>query len=451
MDVSKSLTIARRRFQNGNYMLSLNKYGAARKEFEVALTLFERAGSFKEMAEALNNIGIILVKEGLPVDAKAYFERSYGLKKANGVDGEPLFNTLYNLVGLGGALSEEEFERYFLEMKAIGDSLGGEFVDIVAREKAVYDRFVEARERERLRREEEALARGSPSGALAHLKKHGLPALVRVKFILYGVAVDVPEFSYEDEGASVKLLGISHADGSASMGEAEFDAPYDSVEEMLSGAEEPALLKDAFRHVKRFMEAVAMVREDIGFCVGLQGFEVVSAAIRNAFGDSFEIYTGGKRGPAVNVTLTGEDAMLVNMMLSTRHSLYKMLLLNAKRSMSEGNYSLCVVDAVAGFEAFLDLLLKKALPEAERKDYLSLEDPCLYERLRFFKKLIGRAGDQDSLEHCLGDAGRELDDALACYGDIMSNGNKTIGACEAAKALEAVKSAIYNLKSRYEV
>lgn len=450
MDVSKSLTIARRRFQNGNYMLSLNKYGAAKKEFEVALTLFERAGSFKEMAEALNNIGIILVKEGLPVDAKAYFERSYGLKKANGVDGETLFNTLYNLVGLGGALSEEEYERYFLEMKAIGDSLGGEFVDIVAMEKAAYDRFVEARERERLRREEEALARGSTSGALAHLKKHSLPALVRVKFILNGVAVDVPEFSYEDEGASVKLLGISHADGSASMGEVEFDAPYDSVEEMLSGAEEPALLKDAFRHVKRFMEAVAMVREDIGFCVGLQGFEVVSAAIRNAFGDSFEIYTGEKRGLAVS-TLAEEDAMLVNMMLSTRHPLYKMLLLNAKRSMSEGNYSLCVVDAVAGFEVFLDLLLKKALPEADRKEYLSLEDPCLYERLRFFKKLIGRAGDQDSLEHCLGDAGRGLDDALAYYGDIMSNGNKTIGACEAAKSLEAVKSAIYDLKSRYEV
>ena len=42
MDAQKSLKIAQRRFQNGNYLLSLKKYGQARAEFEVALTLFEK-------------------------------------------------------------------------------------------------------------------------------------------------------------------------------------------------------------------------------------------------------------------------------------------------------------------------------------------------------------------------------------------------------------------------
>ncbi len=48
MDAQKSLKIAQRRFQNGNYLLSLKKYGQARAEFEVALTLFEKTESHKE-------------------------------------------------------------------------------------------------------------------------------------------------------------------------------------------------------------------------------------------------------------------------------------------------------------------------------------------------------------------------------------------------------------------
>jgi hypothetical protein len=273
-----------------------------------------------------------------------------------------------------------------------------------------------------------------------------LPAIVRARFILYGVAIDAPGFSYDD-GSTVKLLGISHSDGRSSMGEAEFGMPYDTVEELLSGAGEQALHGIAFEHLKRFMEAVAMVREDAGFSFGIQGFEVVSASLLNAFGDSFEIYSGR---PAMAVSLSGEDAMMVSMMLSTQHPLYRLLLLSAKRSMSEGNYSLCIVDAIAGFEAFLDLLLKKALSEADRKDYISLEDPCLYERLRFLRRLTGDSSG-GSLEHCLGEAGKGLDDALAYYDIVMGNEGRTIGAFEADKALEAVSHAIYGLKSRYDV
>jgi tetratricopeptide (TPR) repeat protein len=449
MDASKSLKIASRRFQNGNYLLSLKKYQAARKEFEVALALYEKTDAYRETAEALNNIGITLVKDDLPEDAKGYFERSHELKKQHNESGESLFNSLYNLVGLGAALSEEEFEKYFLEMKAVGDRLGGEHADIVAKEKAVYDRFVEAREKERQRLDEEALARSSPAGALAHLMKLGKPCIVNVKFALHGPVVSAPGFSYDNGGTRVKLYGISPAAGHVSVGEIEFEAPYDSVQEFLAGGGE-ALLEEAFEHVKKFMEAVAMVREDIGFCVGKRDYSTQSITLKNAFGEPVEMY----RAEAVvkeAAALSEEDALLVNMMLSTHHPLYKMLLLNAKRSMYEENYSLCIVDAVAGFDAFVDLLLKKALPEAERKDYVSLENPCLFERLRFLKKLVGGVDTSGSLEHYLGEVGRDMDDVLAYYDDIMGNDGKTIGAYEADKTLKAVNRAIYNLKSLYDI
>lgn len=451
MDASKSLKIARRRFQNGNYLLSLKKYQAARKEFEVALALYEKTDAYKETSEALNNIGITLVKDDEPEDAKGYFERSYELKKQHDEGGESLFNSLYNLVGLGTALTEEEFERYFLEMKEVGDRLGGEHADVVAKEKAVYDRFMEAREKERQKQEEEALARSSPAGALAHLMKLGKPCIVNVKFALHGPAISTPGFSFDNNGTRVKLYGISPSASQISVGEVEFEAPYDIVQKFLSaGPEGEALPEQAYEHVKKFMEAVAMVREDIGFCVGKRDYSAQSITLKNAFGEPVEMY----RADAVvkeAATLSEEDAMMVNMMLSTHHSLYKMLLLNAKRSMYEENYSLCIVDTVAAFDTFADLLLKKALPEAERKDYLSLEKPCLYERLRFLKMLVGGVDTSDSLEHYLGEVGRDMDDVLAYYDVVMGNDGKTIGAYEADKTLKAVNRAIYNLKSLYDI
>ncbi len=451
MDASKSLKIARRRFQNGNYLLSLKKYQAARKEFDVALALYEKTDAYKEMSEALNNIGITLVKDDMPEAAKGYFERSYKLKKEHGEDGGSLFNSLFNLVGLGPALAEEEFETYFLEMKEIGDRLGGEHADAVAKEKAVYDRFVDAREKERRRQEEEAAARTTPAGALAHLMKLGKPCVINVKFAVHGLAISTPEFSFDDNGTRVKLYGITPSTGQMSVGEMEFEAPYDDVREFLEGGpEKEALPEQAYEHVRKFMEAVAMVREDIGFCVGKRDYSAQSITLKNAFEDTLEMYRADAVAKEAS-TLSGEDAMLVSMMLSTHHSLYKMLLLNAKRSMHEENHSLCVVDSVAAFDSFVDLLLKKALPEAERKDYLSLGKPCLYERLRFLKRLVGGVDTPDSLEHYLGEVGRDMDDALAYYDVVMGNDGRTIGAYEAGKALQAVGRAIYNLKSLYDI
>jgi hypothetical protein len=337
-------------------------------------------------------------------------------------------------------------------MKALGDKLGGEQAEIVAKEKPVYDRFVEAGEAERKTQEDETLARSTPAGALEHLRKLGKPCIISLKFELQGMSVTVPDFVYDDDGTKVRLSGMVPIDGHASTGEIEFAADYDSVKEFLAGSsEEPALLEEAFEHVKKFMEAIALVREDIGFCVGKQGYSVRSITLMNAFGEPVEAYRAEADRPLMAVTLNDEDAMLVNMMLSTKHGLYKMLLLNAKRSMAEENHSLCIVDAVASFEAFMDLLLKKALPEAERKDYLSIENPCVRERLRFLKRLIGGVDTPDSLEHYMGEVGRDLDDVMAYYDDIMGNDGRTIGAYEASKTLKAVNRAIYNLKSLYEV
>jgi tetratricopeptide (TPR) repeat protein len=460
MDASKSLKIARRRFENGNYLLSLKKYPAARKEFEVALSIYDKTDAHKETAEALNNIAITLIKDERPEDAKGFFERAYEQKKEGGDRPQSLFNTLYNIIGLGSALSEEEFEKYFLEMKVVGENLGGEHADIVSREQAIYDRFVEAREKKQKQSEEDALARSSPSAALEHLSSLGKPCVIKVKFALHGLSVSVTEFSFEDSGTRVKLSGIVPLDDlgrKVSTGEIEFAAQYDTVREFFSekvenGGSEPALLEEAFEHVKKFMEAVAMVREDIGFCVGKREFSVLMMALMNAYDEPLEIYSDDAHKPESTLTLTGEDSMLVNMMLSTRHSLYKLILLSAKRSLDEENYSLCIVDSVAGFEAFTDLLLKKMLPETEKEDYITLENPCLRERLKLLKKVISGVESSDQpLEHFLGEVGRDMDDVLVYYDDIMGNDGRTIGAYEAVKTLKAVNSAIYNLKSLYDI
>jgi hypothetical protein len=140
------------------------------------------------------------------------------------------------------------------------------------------------------------------------------------------------------------------------------------------------------------------------------------------------------------------------MLSSDSQKLYKMLLLSAKRLLSEENYSLCIVDAMAGFESFLDLLLKKALPEPDAGAYLAMREPSLYDRLSYLKKLVsGVQGQGSSLEPYLGDVGREIDDALKYYAAVMSNGDRQVMSYEAGKTLKAVNRAIYNLKSLYDI
>lgn len=466
MDAEKSLKIARKRFQNGNYLMSVKKYPAARKELEVALSLYEKSDATKELAETLNNIGVTLVKDGMASEAKSYFERSFELKKGFENSKESQFNTLYNLLGVGASLSEEEFEKYFILLKSIGADLGGEHADVVAKEQAVYDRFTEMREKERRRREEEEQAKSSPAGALDHLVRLGKPCIVRVKFELHGFSISCGDYSYMSGGRMITLFGIDaapHHDPLTepmSIGEMEFEATYGSVSKLLSILQIPGfdpmetpLIEESFEHVKRFMEAVAMVREDINFCLSKRAFSAISIAMRNGFGDMMEIYRADAPAPSVATVLTAEDAMLVNMMLSMdSHKVYKMLMLNAKRLLSEENYSLCVVDAMAGFESFLDLLLKKALQDADRSAYLAIKGPDLKDRISYLKKLVsGTSGQDGSLEPYLGDVGRDMDDALKCYESVMGNSEKEVMSYEAGKTFKAVNRAIYNLKSLYEI
>ncbi len=151
--------------------------------------------------------------------------------------------------------------------------------------------------------------------------------------------------------------------------------------------------------------------------------------------------------------LTTEDAMLISLMLSSNsQKLYKMLLLNAKRLLSEENYALSVIDAIAGFESFLDLLLKKALAETDLTSYLAINEPDLGDRLTYLKKLVSGVQVQNSsLEPYLGDVGKDLDSALKCYAAIMSNSDRKIVSYDAGKTLESVNRAIYNLKSLYDI
>ncbi len=464
MDAEKSLKIARKRFQNGNYLLSAKKYGAARKELEVALSLYEKTDADKEQAETLNNIGITLVKEGRAGEAKDFFERSYELKKGFANAKESQFNTLYNILGVGASLGVDEFEKYFLSMKALGTELGGEYADIVAKEQAIYDRFTELREKEIRRQEEEELAKTSSSGALEHLIRLGKPCVVRVNFELHEFSLSSGEYSYMSGSKPVKLFGIEPAipatGDPVSCGEMEFDATYESARRLIDGVKTPdldpmdiPLLEESFEHMRRFLEAVALVREDINYCLNKHAYSVVSVSLKNGFGDMIEVYHAEPATPAVPTVLTSEDAMMISMMLSSDgQKLYKMLLLNAKRLLSEENYALSVVDAIAGFESFLDLLLKKALSEPDAKSYLAISEPGLGDRLAYLKKLVsGIQGQDGSLEPYLGDVGKDLDSALKCYNVIMSNGDRNVMSYEAGKTLKSVNRAIYNLKSLYDI
>jgi hypothetical protein len=240
----------------------------------------------------------------------------------------------------------------------------------------------------------------------------------------------------------------------------EFEATYDSVHKLIEGAKaadmDPAdipMIEESFEHMKRFMEAVAMVREDINYCLSKHAYSVTSVSMKNGFGQPMDIYHAESSMPAAPTVLTSEDAMLINMMLSSdSQKLYKMLLLNAKRLLSEGNYSLCIVDAMASFESFLDFLLKKALPEQDAGAYLAMREPNLYARLSYLKKLVsGVQGQGSSLEPYLGDVGREMDDALKYYAAVMANGNRQVTSYEAGKTIKAVNRAIYNLKSLYDI
>jgi hypothetical protein len=103
-------------------------------------------------------------------------------------------------------MTPDEFESYFLEMKMLGESLGGEYLSIVEREKAVYDSVVARRATDLKKKQEETLARSSPTGALEHLLTAGLPFIVKIEFSINGFAVDLPsQVTYLDQKKLIRI------------------------------------------------------------------------------------------------------------------------------------------------------------------------------------------------------------------------------------------------------
>jgi hypothetical protein len=459
MDAQKSLKIAQRRFQNGNYLLSLKKYGQARAEFEVALTLFDKMSSHKEIAEATNNIGMTLLKDGLADQAKGFFQRSYEIKKTHATaTRESMFNTLYNLLSISGVMTPDEFESYFLEMKALGESLGGEYLEIVERERQVYDSIVAQRANDLKKKQEESLARSSPTGALEHIVTAGLPCIVRAEFTVRGLAISLPEpVSYLVQKRLIRIERLTAAPGPAgtsASGSVEFETSSEVVKALMEGTPdgEGRLREEAFEHVKKFVGALALAREDIGITMSHESFSVGRVWLKNAFGEAMEIYSAAEPAVPEPVTLSSEDVMMMNVMLSSDPPLYKLLLMNARRLLDEEYFGLSVVTAAAGLDAFLNALLRNSLNSDQLLDYTSISDCSLYDRLRFLMRLTGdlKGDDPDgTLEKYMGEAGKGVADAIECYERVVAGQNP--GADEAEKALKSVNHAIYELKSKYGV
>ncbi len=458
MDADKSLKIATRRFQNGNYLLSLNKFAQARKEFEVALTIYERTDANKETAETLNNIGIALHRDNLNAEARSYLERSYALKKEkNTATQESMFNTLYNLLHISGVLSPDEFENYYIELKVIGESLGGDHLSIVEKEKAIYDSVVTTRALEIKRKEEEAQARGSPSGALEHLEASGIPCIVRVDFAIQGFTIGLNEpVTYLPRGKMVKIEKLVYkAEGIDSTdGVMEFEAPYASVRNLIECNNPGQVADEAFEHLKKFMGAIVLVRDEINFSLRKSRFSVSTVVMKNSFGDFMEIYHSPAVNPPLPTVLNSEDVMMVKMLLSSDPSLYKLLTLNARRLYDEEHFSVSIIESMTALDAFLNGLLRSSLTGDRLLDFTSIANCSLYDRINCLKRLLsGVEGSavECSLEACLGETGKELEEALDCYDRIMSGEKSGIGAAEAGKSLRAVSAAIYELKSRFGV
>ena len=178
------------------------------------------------------------MKDGQANGAKDFFVRSYETKKSHAnATRESMFNTLYNLMSISGSMTPDEFESYFLEMKMLGESLGGEYLSIVEREKSVYDSVVAQRASDLKKKQEETMARSSPSGALEHLLTAGLPFTVRVAFTVSGFAVDLPsQVTYLDQKKLIRIENlhpVAGLSGKSTSGAVEFETTHDIVRELM--------------------------------------------------------------------------------------------------------------------------------------------------------------------------------------------------------------------------
>jgi hypothetical protein len=204
--------------------------------------------------------------------------------------------------------------------------------------------------------------------------------------------------------------------------------------------------------VKKFTGALGLAREDIGIHMNHRSFSVGLIWLKNAFGEPMEIYRGAETVPQEPVTLSSEDVMMMNVMLSSEPPLYKQLLMNARRLLDEEYYGPSVVTAAAGLDAFLNMLLRNTLNSDHLLDYTSVGDCSLYDRIRFLMRLAGDLKEDNpdgTLAKYLGEAGQGITDAIECYERAVAG--LIIGADEAEKSLKAIDRAVYQLKSKYGI
>jgi hypothetical protein len=286
----------------------------------------------------------------------------------------------------------------------------------------------------------------------------GLPCVVRAGFTVRGLAISLPEpVTYLGNKRLIRierLTAVPGPAGIAASGTVEFETSGDVVKELMESTSAGAgrLGEEAFDHVKRFIGALALAREDIGINMNHRRFSVGQVWLKNAFGEAMEIYSGAEPAAPEPVTLSSEDVMMTNVMLSSEPPLYKLLLMNARRLLDEEYFGLSVVTAVAGLDTFLDGLLRSSLNSDQLLDYTSIGDCALYDRLRFLKRLAGELKEDDAggtLEKYMGEAGKGIEDAVDCHERVVAG--RSLTADEAETTLKSVNRAVYQLKSKYGI
>jgi hypothetical protein len=128
---------------------------------------------------------------------------------------------------------------------------------------------------------------------------------------------------------------------------------------------------------------------------------------------------------------------------SANYSSFKLYLANAGKMMGDGNHSIAIAIAMAGFELFAGMFLRRTLSEDVLGQYLSAPR-TLEEKLEYVSDVA-----------CYGcvDTIRALEDtnaATAIYRSVIDDG-KDAGEEEARLVLKAVSRAIYALKSMYGI
>jgi hypothetical protein len=302
------------------------------------------------------------------------------------------------------------------------------------------------------------MARSSPTGALEHIVTSGLHCVVRAEFAVRCLAISLPEpISYLDQRKLVRierLVAVAGPGGNSATGAVEFETSSDVVKELMEGSPSNAgrLGEEAFDHVKKFIGALALAREDIAINMNHKSFHVELVWLKNAFGEAMEIYQSPEAAPQEPVTLSSEDVMMMNVMLSSEPAVYKLLLMNARRLLDEEYPGLSVVTAAAGLDAFLNVLLRSALNSDHLLDYTSIGDCSLYDRTRFLMRLAGNLKEDDAdgtLEMYMGAAGKGIEDAIECYERVVAG--QSVSPDEAEKSLKAINHAVYQLKSKYGI